>query len=151
MYHRTDRGRASIVWGFAAFLLFLTALPALSKEAAITALSDTAFMENVTQKTWYTHRSKRIKTVDDATVYLERLNQGEFNDWRFPTKWELSKLFSIFDLKQNGNIKIRLEGAYWLTDDKGKIFTGAWEIGDQCGPSRTFYKGKSGYVRAIRP
>lgn len=151
MHHKTDRFRTSAVLAVAAFLLFFMALPAISKEAAITALSDTAFMDNGSKKSWCMHRSKRIKKEDDATAYLERLNQGEFSDWRFPTKEELFKLFSIFDLKEHGNVKIRLEGAYWLTDDKGKIFTGAWEIGDQCGPSRTFYKEKSGYVRAIRP
>jgi len=151
MRHRTNFFRNIAVLAIATFLLFFMALPALSKETAIIQMSDITFQETSTKRTWHLQRSKRFKTVDDATGYLKTLNQGEFNDWRFPSKEELFKLFSIFDLKQHGTVKIRLEGTYWLTDNKRKIYTGAWEIGDQCGPSRTFYTAKAGYVRAVRP
>lgn len=151
MQQGINRFLNSAVLAIAVLFLLLMAFPALCKDAAITTLSDTTFQENSSKKTWQMHRSKRFKTVDDATAYLNKLNQGEFSDWRFPTKEELFKLFSIFDLKEHGSVKIRLEGAYWLTDNKGQIYAGAWEIGDQCGPSRKFYKVDSGYVRAISP
>ncbi|MFT5702534.1 MAG: hypothetical protein ACI8ZB_005456 [Desulforhopalus sp.] len=150
MRHRSALKRKISALAFAVFLLFFMALPALSEEAAITQLSDTTFQETSNKRTWHLQRSKRFKTADDAISYLENLNQGEFNDWRLPTKKELFELFSIFDLKQHGTVKIRMEGTYWLTDNKRKIYAGAWEIGDQCGPSRTFYTGKAGYVRAVR-
>lgn len=151
MRHRTNILSKLAALAIIANMGFFMSLPALGKEAAIVQLSGTAFQEISNKRTWNLDRSKRIKTADDALSYLNTLNQGEFNDWRFPTKEELSRLFSIFDLKQQGTVKIRIEGAYWMTGDEGKVYAGAWEIGDQCGPSRTFYTKKSGYVRAVRP
>ncbi len=151
MRHRTNISTKLAALAIISTVIFFMSLPALGKEAAIAQLSDTAFQEISSKRTWNLHRSKRFKTVDDATSYLDTLNQGEYNDWRYPTKEELSRLFSIFDLKQQGTVKIRMEGAYWMTDNEGKVYVGAWEIGDQCGPSRTFYTKKSGYVRAVRP
>ncbi|MFT5727377.1 MAG: hypothetical protein ACI8PB_001512 [Desulforhopalus sp.] len=43
-----------------------------------------------------------------------------------------------------------LEGSYWLTDESGNPITSAWENGDQCGPSRTYYPLKRGYIRLVR-
>jgi len=113
--------------------------------------SPTIFVETKSQRMWMSDRSHRFKQPEDVRNYLHELNSGEFSDWRLPDKQELYELFSVFDLKNNGTVKIRLEGYYWLADDDGKLFVGSWEIGDQCEPSRTFYHGSAGYVRAVRP
>ena len=62
-----------------------------------------------------------------------------------------ANLYKIFDLKKNGQVQLQLNGSYWLVDNRGAMQPGIWEIGDQCGPERSFYGTKSGYVRAIRP
>lgn len=134
-----------------AFLL-ITPFPAFAdKEARLEPVSSEVFKENRSGKMWRTTLSTRLKDSDQVAAFLSELNSGEFSDWRLPTKKELYDLTSIFDLKENGPVKIRVEGKYWMQDDKGAPFAGAWEIGDQCGPSRTFYKGRAGYIRAIRP
>ena len=132
--------------------LLLTCSPvAMSKTITLRTHSVEEFQDTARQRFWQVNRSKKIKTIEEVSAYLTTLNQGKYDDWRLPTKLELFQLFSDFDLKRNGNLKIRLEGSYWLLDDMGQAHVGAWEIGDQCGPSRTFYKGKAGYLRAIRP
>ncbi len=100
---------------------------------------------------WTKMRSKRFQTPSDVQDYLDNLNTGRFNDWRLPTKQELYDLLAIFDLKKNGEVKVRIEGKYWLVNNKGETSVGAWEIGDGCGPERRFFSGDNGYVRAIRP
>lgn len=115
-------------------------------------ISEEIIQERDSQKMWQVDRSRRFKQAEDVANYLQELNTGgEYTDWRLPEKKELYALHSIFDLKNNGEVKIRVEGKYWLTDGGAPPFVGSWEIGDQCGPSRTFYKGKAGYVRAVRP
>jgi len=137
-----------------AILLFSCCfLSPLSAAAAtkLEQLSATAFVEIKSQKMWMSDRSHRFKQPEEVLDYLRELNSGEFSDWRLPNKQELYELFSVFDLKNNGKVKIRLEGYYWLADNEGKLVVGSWEIGDQCEPSRTFYNGSAGYVRAVRP
>lgn len=100
---------------------------------------------------WQMDRSKRLKTTQDVEVYLATLNSGKYNNWRLPTQQELFELFSLFDLKENGDVKIQLEGGYWLVGKNTEVEAGTWEIGDGCGPSRKYYTKKAGYVRAVRP
>lgn len=136
----------------AVILLFLTLIPyQVSAKEKLEMMEPGFFKETSTQRMWQLNRSKRIRNTKDIDSYLLTLNKGEYSDWRLPNKRELYTLFNIFDLKQNGGVRVRLEGYYWLTDDKGNPTAGSWEIGDQCGPSRTYYQGKSGYIRAIRP
>jgi len=132
--------------------LFLMMVPCRSMAADI-ALRDIGdgILQEDNGRMWQAARSKRFRTVDEAEQYLANLNSGRFNDWRFPTRQELYELFMLFDLKESGDISIRLEGAYWLTGRHGEPKIGSWEIGDQCGPARTYYPGLSGYVRAVRP
>lgn len=119
---------------------------------AISLTAENRILQASNNRMWQANRSKKTHKAEDAESYLQKLNQGTYNDWRLPTKQELYDLFSIFDLKLNGDIKIRLEGNYWLSDDKNNLkYVGGWQIGDGCGPSRSFYKGKEGYVRAVRP
>jgi len=131
-------------------LLFGAAIPAAADDR-LQQNSETTFLDKATGSMWQLERSKRIKNADDAIDVIAALNKGEYQDWRFPTKQELSELFQVFDLKNNGEVKIALEGGYWLRQEDGAIQVGSWEIGDDCGPSRKFYDGRAGYVRAIRP
>jgi hypothetical protein len=136
--------------------LLLQLLPAVVTSSANSAdrlhmVSETTFMDEGTGKMWQFDRSKRIDKLDDAIEVLAALNSGVYHDWRFPTKQELFEFFQIFDLKNNGSVKPKLEGSYWLQEDDGAIEVGSWEIGDGCGPGRKFFTGKTGYVRAVRP
>ncbi len=100
---------------------------------------------------WTKSRSKRFAASSEVKNYFKSLNEGQFSDWRLPTKQELYDLFMIFDAKNNGDIKVRIEGKYWLANNAGQMSVGAWTIGDGCGPERTFSQEKKGFVRAIRP
>lgn len=120
--------------------------------AKLEYVTEEIFRETSGEMMWQVERSRRFKTVEDVEDYLQQLNTGsDYSDWRLPTKRELYELHSIFDLKGNGEVKTRVEGSYWLTDESSPPVVGSWEIGDQCGPSRTYYTGKAGYVRAVRP
>jgi hypothetical protein len=96
---------------------------------------------------WQHEKSKKIGNFMAMKNYV---TEREIEGWRLPTKQELYELIEIFDLHQNGTINMDLEGSYWLTDDSGTPATGAWESGDQCGPSRTYYPHKRGYIRLVR-
>lgn len=132
-------------------MVILGTTPVVGRTVSLVSISDATFQDNVSDKIWQTERSPKIKSVEDVTRYLEQLNGNGNEGWRLPTKDELYGLFSRFDLKENGEVKVRLEGKYWLRDDAGLMYVGTWEIGDQCEPSRSFYKGTSGYIRAVRP
>jgi len=100
---------------------------------------------------WQVERSNKMKSVQEVENFLKELNSGKYDDWRLPTKEELSDLFTIFDLKNNGDVKIRLEGSYWILGRDSEVQVGSWEIGDGCGPTRAYYTKKAGYLRAVRP
>jgi hypothetical protein len=117
-------------------------------DAALSVLTEDMFQQK-NGIIWQMERSKKFKSAEDAETYINELNSGMYQDWRLPTPQELYKLFTHFDMKESGDVKIRLEGNYWLHDEA--IHAGAWEIGDGCGPSRKYYTKKSGYVRAVRP
>lgn len=129
----------------------LYAPEAMSGDPLLRMQSDEIFSEIRSDRVWQVGRSKKVRDEEDVLRHLEELNNGDFHDWRLPTKSELGNLFTLFDMKQNGDVKIRLEGYYWLSDEDGTPYAAAWEIGDGCGPSRTYYTGKSGYIRAVRP
>lgn len=129
--------------------LFTAPYVSIAGEPVLTQISEKIFQNSKKDQMWQMQKSKRLKTASSVEHYLKELNQGKYQDWRLPTKQELFELFSYFDLKQHGSVKISIEGTYWIENDG--IQAGAWEIGDQCGPSRTFYTKKVGYVRAIRP
>ena len=132
-------------------LILLPAIVLAVQTAALKNYGDGTFGELGTSRMWQIDRSKKMKTPAEVSQYLHTLNKGAYSDWRLPTKQELYQLNTIFDFKKNGAVKFKFEGKYWLVDPKGAVSVGAWEIGDQCGPERTFYVGKKGYVRAIRP
>ena len=134
-------------------LLFIGIFPktdvSMAGEQALKQISEDIFQNIQNDQMWQMRKSKRLKNISSVEQYLYELNQGKHQDWRLPTKQELYTLFTYFDLKEYGDVRIQLDGNYWIED--GKIEVGAWENGDQCGPSRTYYTKKSGYVRAIRP
>ena len=136
-----------------ALLAFFLVLP-LPVEAnpQLEYLREDIFIETGSNTMWQAKRSPRFREQEDVLEYLQVLNStGEHSDWRLPRKQELYHLHAIFDLKNNGTVKTRMEGKYWYADDTGTPRVGSWEIGDQCGPTRTFYSGKAGFVRAVRP
>ncbi|SDO66423.1 Lcl domain-containing protein [Desulforhopalus singaporensis] len=114
-------------------------------------VSEKIFADTKKELMWQTQTSKRLKSPKEVVAYLEKINKGQYSDWRLPTGVELFTLTSIFDMKQNGAVKIRVEGKFWLSDQPGDYHVGSWEIGDGCGPSRSYYEGEAGYVRAVRP
>ena len=136
-----------------ALLAFLLFAPLRAETAPqLEYLSDDIFIETGSKIMWQTTHSRRFKEQEDVQDYLQGLNStGGHPDWRLPTKQELYNLHTIFDLKNNGSVKTRMEAKYWYADDTGTPQIGSWEIGDQCGPTRTFYSGKAGVVRAVRP
>lgn len=134
-------------------LLVLLMMPAISAaaEPILSQLAGGLLQEKNNGRIWQMERSRKMHSSTAVQRYLHQLNQGPYQDWRLPTKWELYDLFSKFDLKKNGDITITLEGSYWLKGDKGSLYPGTWETGNQCGAERTFYTTQSGYVRAVRP
>jgi len=120
---------------------------AMAQKQLLVELSEDSFLVKNSGLIWQYERSD--KTGSFMTM-KNHVSSSEANGWRLPTKLELYDLVEIFDLHQNGAVKIDIEGSYWLTDDSGNEVTGAWEIGDQCGPSRTYYPHKRGYIRLVR-
>lgn len=137
------------------WILFICFSPqsacAESSSSLLVSVSDDYFKNTKNGAMWTKARSKRFEQASEAQAYLDMQNSGEFDDWRIPTKQELFDMLSVFDLKNNGEVKVRIEGRYWLADSKGQMSVGTWEIGDGCGPERRFFSGGKGYVRAIRP
>ena len=131
------------------FFLFPAAV--LAAQPALTQIEGGLILEKRSGLTWQMERSKKFRSLGAVEKFLHRLNQGPYQDWRLPTKWELYDFIAKFDLKKNGDISVPFEGSYWLKDDNGTIHPGSWETGDQCGPERMFFSTKSGYVRAVRP
>ena len=96
---------------------------------------------------WQHEKSEKTGNFLNMENYV---SSKEIEGWRLPTKQELYELVEIFDLHQNGSIIMDLDGSYWLTDNSGIPVIGAWENGDQCGPSRSYYPHKRGYIRLVR-
>lgn len=129
-----------------------TAPAAAEKDQSMFSLSGEYVIEDSWKRLmWTKERSRKFNSEEEARQYLAQLNTGDFDNWRFPTKSELHDFFLVFDLRKNGDVKIPIEGYYWLEDEDGEIDVGAWEIGDGCGPERHFHTGKRGHVRAVRP
>lgn len=113
--------------------------------------SEDILLDSKTGKMWQVKRSRKLRSVEDVYAFLAQLNQGEYSDWRLPTKKEIGELFLLFDLKEQGGVKVRFEGSYYHMTESGDISVGSWELGDECGPSRVYYPERNGYVRAVRP
>lgn len=152
MAHRSfARGARLLLAGFVIQGLWaFTPLQAIA-EPDLQLIEGPYLQENGHQRLWQMQRSKKLRNPSEAQAYLRQLNQGPYADWRLPTKWEMRELFTLFDLKRNGDITLVLDGSYWVLDDNGTVVAGSWDTGDQCGIERNFFPATSGYVRAIRP
>lgn len=131
-------------------VIFLTITPisfAKAQKELLTELSDNTILVINSGLIWQQERTDKIRNFMAMKNYV---TNAEIEGWRLPTKQELYELIEIFDLHQNGTINMNLDGSYWLIDDNGKPVTGAWEIGDQCGPSRSYYPHKRGHIRLVR-
>jgi hypothetical protein len=100
---------------------------------------------------WQMERTRSIKSIEEARQNADNLKLGGYEDWRLPTVDELYNLISLKDLHVGSSCRMKLDGNYWSDEHNGEGAVGAWEISDQCDPSRTYAKGNQGYVRAIRP
>jgi len=138
---------------FLAALLCNLSLPFLLQagQPLLKYSEDGIFQEIRNDRMWQVERTRKLASVEEVDIYLTSLNNGKYHDWRLPTKQELSELYSLFDLKNNGDVKLQLEGSYWLIGEDSKVQVGTWEIGAGCGPERAYFTKKSGYVRAVRP
>jgi hypothetical protein len=134
---------ALLLW----LLVVAPASTAMAQKQLLIGQSEEGFLVKNSGLVWQYQRSAKIRNFMNMQNYI---SSSETEGWRLPTKQELYDLVEIFDLHQNGTVKIDYEGSYWLTDDSGNIVTGAWEIGDQCGPSRTYYPHKRGHIRLVR-
>ncbi|SHO47288.1 DUF1566 domain-containing protein [Desulfopila aestuarii] len=151
MYNKSKIQSRAALFLVAVLILTGSAIRVSAMESSLVPVSDSIFHDNRSKKDWQMNRSSRMKDVEEVQHYLQKLNTNGDTGWRLPTKEELYSLFSLFDLKENGKVKIRLEGKYWLQDEADTIYVGAWEIGDQCEPTRSFFRGNAGYIRAVRP
>lgn len=134
-----------------AFFLTMAEVPAAHGAGPSLVDMGRVLQEDGTGRMWQKERSRRLRDYNEVVEYLTQLNSGRLSDWRLPTRQELYDFFLLFDLKKSGDANVRLEGAYWLMGDDGEPKIGSWEVGDQCGPSRIYRPGLSGYVRAVRP
>lgn len=124
---------------------------AVSNEASLLTLEGGLIQERDSGKMWQRDHSKKLQSPSEVQEYLNTLNQGKYKDWRLPTKLESQKFNGFFDQKKNGDVNVHFSGDYWFIDTDGSMRTGSWETAALCGIERTFYKGTTGYVRAVRP
>ena len=74
---------------------------------------------------WQVGTSRKIESLADAKNYTANLKAGGYDDWRLPTVSELYDLYIIFDLHQNGDCQLKVEGTYWSDepDLQGRVGT----------------------------
>lgn len=124
-------------------------LPHIS-DARLSGLSDGVCQDTKTGLIWQSGKSKTFKSLAEAQKYTASLGAGGYDDWRLPTVTELYDLYMTFDLHQNGDCQMRVEGAYWSdeADLEGRV--GTWELNDNCDPERQYIPKQKGQVRAVR-
>lgn len=148
VYQRSSLSTPQLLFVLLLGLLMIAPIStAMAQEQLLIKQSEETFIVKNSGLIWQYQRSEKIHNFMNMTNYI---STSKPQGWRLPTKQELYDLVEIFDLHQNGSVKIDYEGSYWLTDDSGNPVTGAWEIGDQCGPSRNYYPYKRGYIRLVR-
>ena len=100
---------------------------------------------------WQMERTRSIQNIAEARQTAAKLALGGHDDWRLPTVYELYDLNFLRDIHVASSCAMQLDGNYWSDEHGGEGMAGAWEISDQCEPSRNYSKANKGYVRAIRP
>ena len=124
-------------------------LPHIS-DARLTGLSDGVCQDTKTGLIWQTEKSATIKSLAEAQNYTASLGTGGYDDWRLPTVAELYDLYMTFDLHQNGDCQMRVEGTYWSDEPDLEGRVGTWELNDNCDPERQYIPKQKGQVRAVR-
>ena len=122
-----------------------------SRDANLANLGNGICQEKSSGRMWLIEKSKIFKTLPEAQEYVAHLDQGGHHDWRLPTLAELYDLNYLFDLHLNGDCDLNRSGRYWSGEKDGQGVAGAWEISDQCDPSRQYAPGSTGAIRAVRP
>jgi len=114
-------------------------------------LGNCVCQDTKTDAMWQMERTRSSKSIEDARQTAANLTLGGHDDWRLPTIHELYNLNFLKDIQVASSCTIQLDGNYWSDEHDGEGMAGAWEISDQCDPSRNYSKATKGYVRAIRP
>ena len=114
-------------------------------------LGNGACQDTKTGAMWQMERTRAMKSIEDARQTAANLTLGGHDDWRLPTVYELYNLNFLKDIHVASSCAMQLDGNYWSDEHGGEGVVGAWEISDQCDPSRTYSKASKGFVRAIRP
>ncbi len=99
---------------------------------------------------WQTEASRSIKSLEGAQNYTTSLTTGGYTDWRMPTVIELYDLYTTFDLHENGDCRMKVEGTYWSDEEDLEGRVGTWELDDNCDPERRYIPKQKGLVRAVR-
>ncbi len=115
------------------------------------ALGNGICQDTRTGKMWQMDTSRTIRSLEDAKKYADTMERGGYNDWRLPTVSELYGLYIIFDLHNNGDCEMKMEGNYWSDEPDMDGRVGTWELDDNCDPERQYIPKKKGLVRVIRP
>jgi Protein of unknown function (DUF1566) len=124
-------------------------LPHIS-DARLTVLSGGVCQDTKTGLIWQTEKSTTIKSLAEAQGYTESLGAGGYDDWRLPTVTELYDLYMTFDLHQNGDCQMQIEGTYWSDEPDLDGRVGTWELNDNCDPERQYIPKQKGQVLAVR-
>ncbi len=115
------------------------------------ALDNGICQDTRTGKMWQMDTSRTIRSLEEAEKYTDALEKGGYTDWRLPTVSELYGLYIIFDLHNNGDCQMKVEGNYWSDEPDMDGRVGTWELDDNCDPERQYIPKKKGLVRAVRP
>jgi Protein of unknown function (DUF1566) len=119
-------------------------------DSRLIMLSDGVCQDTKTGLIWQTGKSKTIKSLAEAQEYTASLEVGGYDDWRLPTIVELYDLYMTFDLHQNGDCKMQVEGIYWSDEPDLEGRVGTWELDDNCDPERQYIPKQKGQIRAVR-
>jgi hypothetical protein len=145
--------KLAMVFGAIALLALLNGCAArITESPRFVDLGNGICQDTETGAMWQMERTGTIKSIEDARQYAANLKLGGYDDWRLPTVDELYNFINLKDdLHAASSCDIRLDGNFWSDEHDGEGMAGAWEIGDQCGPSRKYAEKNKGHVRAIRP
>ncbi len=100
---------------------------------------------------WQIDKSKRYSDIEDVKVYGNRLNLGNYTDWRLPTTMESIELRGIISIQGNNDCRFpKLESRYWLVDKKRGTVPVKLELECFCRGDFNLVFGNKGYVRMVR-
>ncbi len=119
-------------------------------DARMVAVSEGICQDTKTGLMWQTEKSKNIDSLEKAQAYTKALRTGGYTDWRMPTVLELYELYMTYDLHENGDCKMEVEGTYWSDEEDLEGRVGTWELDDNCDPERRYIPKQRGLVRAVR-